>query len=97
MVKGPFRKWDRVDPFCTLLVDLGSQGQIAIHMRVPFYNFYYDLRMSEPLTRVGPGPRCPLCISASVSHSDHVDILYTVTGCAARHALLRILCTKDLP
>ncbi len=23
MVKDPFRKWDRVDTFCTLLVDLG--------------------------------------------------------------------------
>ena len=24
MVKDPFRKWDRVDTFCTLLVDLGK-------------------------------------------------------------------------
>ncbi len=23
MVKGPFKKWDRVDTFCALLVDLG--------------------------------------------------------------------------
>ncbi len=26
MVKDPFKEWDGVDTFCTLLVDLGSQN-----------------------------------------------------------------------
>ncbi len=30
MVKGPFKKWGRVDTFCTLLVDLGEHLQSSM-------------------------------------------------------------------
>ena len=33
MVNDPFRKWDRVDTFCTLLVDLGSYIRIVLQIK----------------------------------------------------------------
>ncbi len=47
MVKDPFKKWDRVDTFCALLVNLGlyvclQNQHVAIlvsHQPVPFFTF----------------------------------------------------------
>ncbi len=57
MVKDPFRKWDRVDTFCTLLVDLGylSDQQLVALSRGYMGSYLTQTQFTvsiQPITRV---------------------------------------------